>query len=56
MLRLRLTASKKFWKLPVHATKCTISTWPAQSKFAADGKFDELKEYQDMLIGGLTTD
>ncbi len=28
------------------------STWPAQSKFAAEGKFDELKEYQDMLIGG----
>ena len=32
------------------------STWPAQSKFAADGKFDELKEYQDMLIGGRTAD
>jgi large subunit ribosomal protein L27 len=28
------------------------STWPAQAKFAAEGKFDELKEYQDMLIGG----
>lgn len=28
------------------------STWPAQSKFAAEGKFEELKEYQDMLIGG----
>lgn len=28
------------------------STWPAQSKFAADGKWDELKEYQEMLIGG----
>jgi large subunit ribosomal protein L27 len=27
-------------------------TWPAQAKFAAEGKFDELKEYQDMLIGG----
>ena len=27
-------------------------TWPAQSKFAAEGKWDELKEYQDMLIGG----
>lgn len=28
------------------------STWPAQSRFAADGKWDELKEYQDMLLGG----
>ena len=28
------------------------STWPAQSKFAAEGKFEELKEYQDLLIGG----
>ncbi len=28
------------------------STWPAQSKFAAEGQFDELKEYQDLLIGG----
>lgn len=28
------------------------STWPAQAKFAAEGRFDELKEYQDMLIGG----
>ena len=28
------------------------STWPAQSKFAAEGKWEELKEYQDMLIGG----
>lgn len=28
------------------------STWPAQAKFAADGKWDELKEYQEMLIGG----
>jgi large subunit ribosomal protein L27 len=28
------------------------TTWPAQAKFAADGKFDELKEYQDMLLGG----
>jgi large subunit ribosomal protein L27 len=27
-------------------------TWPAQAKFAAEGKFEELKEYQDMLIGG----
>jgi large subunit ribosomal protein L27 len=28
------------------------STWPAQSKFAAEGKWDELKDYQDMLLGG----
>lgn len=28
------------------------STWPAQAKFAAEGKWDELKEYQDMLTGG----
>jgi len=28
------------------------STWPAQAKFAVEGKWDELKEYQDMLIGG----
>lgn len=28
------------------------STWPAQAKFAAEGKWDELKEYQEMLIGG----
>ena len=28
------------------------STWPAQAKFAAEGRFDELKEYQEMLIGG----
>lgn len=28
------------------------STWPAQSKFAAEGKWDELKEYQEVLIGG----
>jgi large subunit ribosomal protein L27 len=27
-------------------------TWPAQAKFAVDGKWDELKEYQDMLMGG----
>jgi large subunit ribosomal protein L27 len=32
------------------------STWPAQSKFAAEGRFDELKEYQDMLIGGRSAD
>jgi len=28
------------------------STWPAQAKFASEGKWDELKEYQDLLIGG----
>lgn len=28
------------------------STWPAQAKFAAEGKWDELKEYQDVLSGG----
>ena len=27
-------------------------TWPAQAKFAAEGQWEELKEYQDMLIGG----
>lgn len=32
------------------------STWSAQAKFAAEGKFDELKEYQDMLIGGRDLD
>lgn len=28
------------------------ATWPAQSKFAAEGKWEELKEYQEMLVGG----
>lgn len=28
------------------------TTWPAQAKFAVEGKWEELKEYQDMLIGG----
>lgn len=28
------------------------STWPKQSELAADGKWDELKEYQDYLQGG----
>jgi large subunit ribosomal protein L27 len=31
------------------------STWPAQAKFAADGKFEELKEYQEVLMGGRDT-
>lgn len=28
------------------------TTWPEQSKMAADGKWDELKEWQDKLDGG----
>ncbi len=28
-------------------------TWPAQAKMAADGKWDELKEWQDRLDGGI---
>jgi ribosomal protein L27 len=28
------------------------STWAAQAKFAVDGNWEELKEYQDLLIGG----
>lgn len=28
------------------------STWPAQARFAAEGKWEELKDYQEMLIGG----
>ncbi len=28
------------------------SSWPAQAKFAAEGNWEELKEYQEMLIGG----
>jgi hypothetical protein len=27
-------------------------TWPDQAKLAADGKWAELKEYQDILIAG----
>ena len=27
-------------------------TWAAQAKFAVNGQWEELKEYQDMLIGG----
>lgn len=27
-------------------------TWPAQARFAANGDWEELKDYQDMLIGG----
>ena len=30
------------------------STWPAQAKFAAEGKWEDLKDYQDMLTGGRT--
>jgi len=28
------------------------TTWPKQAELAADGKFDELREYQDYLDGG----
>jgi large subunit ribosomal protein L27 len=28
------------------------STWPAQAKMAAEGKWEELKAYQDELTGG----
>ena len=28
-------------------------TWPKQAKLAADGKWDELKELQDRLDGGV---
>ncbi|MCC6288539.1 MAG: DUF4332 domain-containing protein, partial [Chitinophagaceae bacterium] len=28
------------------------TTWPEQAKLAADGKLDELKEWQDKLKGG----
>jgi len=28
-------------------------TWPEQAKLAAEGKFDELKEWQDKLDGGI---
>jgi hypothetical protein len=29
-----------------------MSTWAAQAQMAADGKFDELKAWQDELNGG----
>jgi len=28
------------------------STWPAQARFATEGKWEELKDYQEMLMGG----
>ncbi|MEQ1744633.1 MAG: 50S ribosomal protein L27 [Saprospiraceae bacterium] len=28
------------------------STWPAQARFAAAGQWDDLKDYQEMLLGG----
>lgn len=28
------------------------SSWPAQAKFAAEGRWEDLKDYQEMLIGG----
>ncbi len=31
------------------------STWPGQSKMAAEGRWEELKEYQDVLDGGRDT-
>lgn len=31
-------------------------TWAAQAKFAMNGQWEELKEYQDMLIGGRNAD
>lgn len=31
-------------------------TWPAQAKLAADGKWDELKKWQDELDGGMPAD
>ncbi|MCB0518975.1 MAG: hypothetical protein H6577_22615 [Lewinellaceae bacterium] len=31
-------------------------TWPKQAELAADGKWDELKEYQDFLLGGRNPD
>ncbi len=32
------------------------ATWPQQSKLAAEGKMDELKEYQNYLLGGRDPD
>ena len=29
------------------------TSWPKQAKMAADGKWDELKEWQDKLDGGI---
>ena len=31
-------------------------TWPKQAELAANGKMDELKEYQDFLLGGRNPD
>jgi predicted flap endonuclease-1-like 5' DNA nuclease len=31
-------------------------TWPKQAELAAEGKMDELKEYQDFLLGGRNPD
>lgn len=31
-------------------------TWPKQAELAADGKWDELKEYQEFLLGGRNPD
>ena len=32
------------------------ATWPKQSQYAAEGKFEELKEWQEMLDGGKSAD
>lgn len=32
------------------------TTWPTQASMAAEGKWDELKEYQDKLQGGVDTE
>ncbi len=32
------------------------STWPKQAQFAHEGKFEELKEWQEMLDGGKSAD
>ena len=29
------------------------ATWPKQAKMAADGKWDELKKWQDEMDGGI---
>jgi large subunit ribosomal protein L21 len=34
-------------------THIVTETWPQQAALAADGKWDELKELQDKLDGGI---
>ncbi len=36
-----------------HLAHLVTDTWPKQAKLAADGKWDELKELQDKLDGGV---